>query len=81
MGPWLLIGVMVAMLLGAVYVAFQGWGAHDVDTPLSMDIALVLMVVLTLIVGCGLMALLFYSSRKGHDELPGRSIDPHRDAP
>ena len=73
MGPWILITVLVAIFGGAVWVAYQGWNIHGaVDTPASLDLALVLMVVLTLIVGCGLMALVFYSSRKGYDELPQR---------
>ena len=73
MVPWILITVMVAIFAGAIWVAYVGWNIHGVvDTPASLDLALVLMVVLTLIVGCGLMALVFYSSRKGYDELPQR---------
>ena len=73
MGPWILIAVMVAIFGGAIWVAYQGWNIDGaVETPASLDFALILMVVLTLIVGCGLMALVFYSSRKGYDELPQR---------
>ena len=69
MGTWVLIGAMLAILLGAVYAAYQGWTAHGpMETPVSLDIALALGIVLTLIVGCGLMALVFYSHRKGYDE-------------
>jgi uncharacterized membrane protein YhdT len=74
MGPWILILTMLAMLAGAIWVAYEGWNVHGaVDTPASLDFALVLMVVATLVVGCGLMALVFYSSRKGCDDLPGAS--------
>lgn len=76
MGPWILIAVMLAILAGAIWVAYQGWFLHgDVNTPASLDFALVLMIVMTLIVGCGLMALVFYSSRRGYDELPRRDMD------
>lgn len=69
MGAWVLIGAMLAILAGAIYTAFQGWNAHGpMDTPASLDVALALGAVFTLVVGCGLMALVFYSSRKGFDE-------------
>ena len=73
MGAWLLIGAMLAILAGAIYTAYQGWNAHGaMDTPASLDAALILGTVFTLIVGCGLMALVFYSSRKGYDEPSSR---------
>ena len=49
MGPWILIAVMVAIFGGAIWVAYQGWDIDGaVETPASLDFALVLMVVLTL---------------------------------
>jgi hypothetical protein len=75
MGAWILIGAMLAILAGAIYTAYQGWNAHGpIDTPASLDIALAFGAVFTLIVGCGLMALVFYSSRRGYDEPSRRHL-------
>jgi hypothetical protein len=38
--------------------------------PLSGWLAMILGIVFTLVIGVGLMALVFYSSRKGHDDPP-----------
>jgi uncharacterized membrane protein YhdT len=75
MGAWILIGAMLAILAGAIYTAYEGWNAHGpIETPASLDAALILGTVFTLVVGCGLMALVFYSSRKGYDEPSQRHI-------
>ena len=69
MGAKILIAAMLAMLAGAIYVGYVGWtGGEDPDMPASAYIALMLGTVFSLIVGCGLMALVFYSSRKGYDD-------------
>lgn len=58
----------------AAAVAAHGeWaGQGPVDLPATAYIALGLGVVFTLLLGCGLMALVFFSSRRGHDERAGR---------
>ena len=65
---WLVIAVLCAMLAGAVALGYLGWFSTDHDVPESGYVALVLGVVFSLVVGAGLMALVFYSSRKGYDE-------------
>jgi hypothetical protein len=65
---WLVIAVLCAMLAGAVALGYLGWFSTDHDVPESGYVALVLGVVFSLIVGIGLMALVFYSSRAGYDE-------------
>ena len=73
MGAWILIAVMLALLAAAGIVAYQGWTVHgDVDMPASGYVAMWLGVVFSVVVGAGLMGLVFYSSRKGYDE-------PHRE--
>src|SRR5262245_43912667 len=68
MGAWILIAAMLAMLAGAGYVAYQGWTAVEVpDMPASMYVAMGLGIVFSILVGSGLMALVFYSHRKGFD--------------
>lgn len=58
-------GLLVTVLLGAAYV----WHAMgDVQLSFHGTLALVLGVVASLALGIGLMFLVFYSSRRGHDD-------------
>ena len=69
MKPTLLIAALVAMLAAAGWLAVEGWMLHDeVELPPTAYLAMALGVVFSLVVGVGLMALVFYSSRKGYDE-------------
>jgi Kef-type K+ transport system membrane component KefB len=65
----LIVLFLGAILLASLWFAFAGLSL-DVDLPLEMQIAMGLGIVFSLIVGCGLMALVFYSARKGYDEPP-----------
>ena len=77
MGAWTLIAVMLAILAGAVYVAYQGWTAVEgPDMPASLHVAMWFGIVFSILVGSGLMALLFYSSRKGFDERAAGEREP-----
>ncbi len=61
--------VLLAVTLGwAVYA----WNAIDVEMSVHGYVAMILGIVFSLLVGCGLMALVFYSSRHGYDEPPDR---------
>lgn len=74
MGPAILISVLLAFLGAAFYMAFSGWTAHgDVEMSSHGWIAMVLGIVFSLVIGCGLMALVFISSRRGHDDVANRS--------
>jgi hypothetical protein len=67
----LVIIVLLAFLAGAVFVAHYGWvSAGDVVMPAWGWLMLGLGVFFTILVGGGLMALVFYSSRAGFDEPP-----------
>jgi hypothetical protein len=59
---WLVVAVAACVL------GYLGWTSTDTSVPASGYVALVLGVVFSLVVGVGLMALVFYSSRKGYDE-------------
>jgi hypothetical protein len=64
----LLIAVLLALLGASGWLAFVGWNLEgDVEMPPSAYVAMALGVVFSLVVGIGLMALVFYSSRKGYD--------------
>jgi hypothetical protein len=65
----LLLIVAAAGLVAALFVALQGWlRLEGVTMTVHGWIALTLGVVLSLLLGGGLMALAFYSSRKGYDD-------------
>jgi hypothetical protein len=66
-------GLLIAFLMGflgiSFYFAFQGLSL-DVEVPASGTAMLVAGTVLSIVVGGGLMWLVFYSSRHGYDEPP-----------
>jgi hypothetical protein len=66
-----LVGMLILTLGWAVYV----WNQSS-DSPMDKHgwIALVLGTFFSLLIGCGLMALMFFSSRSGHDD----AADPFR---
>ena len=65
---WLAVAVLAAFLVGAIAYAAYGWNSlSDVSMPLSGWLYMTLGIVVTFAVGAGLMALIFYSSRKGRD--------------
>jgi hypothetical protein len=77
MGAWILIAVMLAMLAGAGYVAYEGWTAVEgPELPASLHVAMWLGIVFSILVGSGLMALLFYSHRKGFDDRAAGGREP-----
>ena len=68
----LVVILLLAILAGAVFVGHYGWvSAGDVVMPAWGWLMLGLGVFFTLLVGGGLMALVFYSSRDDHR--PGNS--------
>jgi hypothetical protein len=68
---------LLAILTAAGWYAARAWIAvSGPPMPANGYIAMTLGIVFSLVVGCGLMALLFYSSRHGYDE-PYRTKDDH----
>ncbi|MGJ4900716.1 hypothetical protein ACQR0V_04045 [Bradyrhizobium sp. HKCCYLS2058] len=78
-GPITIIVALLLILAAAVIFAYQGMTLPGDPMPAGGWIALTLGVVFSLIVGIGLMVLLFYSSRKGYDEPSQFGADDHRD--
>ncbi len=65
----LLILALGAILAAAIHFALQVWASYeDVVISSSGTIFMVMGIVLSLAVGGGLMALVFYSRRKGFDD-------------
>jgi hypothetical protein len=70
-GSWTVLVVLLLLLAGTFAVVYFGWSlANGTDMPASGYVAMAFGVLVSLGVGFGLMALLFYSSRKGYDEPP-----------
>lgn len=69
LGKVLLLGALFAILAGAVAWSAWVWGSMP-STEMGANgiIALVLGILGSLVVGCGLMVLVFYSSRRGYDD-------------
>ena len=67
-GGWIAIIVLAGFLIGGILYAIHGWRAIP-GTPIPPIgwLFLSLGIFFSLLVGGGLMALLFYSSRKGKD--------------
>ena len=66
-GTWLVVAVLLAILALSFVILYIGWGLPD-DTPgTAMStagyVAMTLGIVATLLLGVGLMSLVFYSSR------------------
>ncbi len=65
---WLAIGVLAGFLAVSIWYGIAGWRAlGDVEMSTFGWIALVGGSLITIAVGAGLMALVFYSSRNGMD--------------
>jgi hypothetical protein len=70
-GSWIILTILVLLLAGTVVIAYLGWeSGSGTDVPESGYVAMAFGVLVSLGVGFGLMALIFYSSRKGYDEPP-----------
>ena len=70
LGPWGWFAIVALLILlgGAIWYCIHAWAeVPGVGIPPIGWLFLVLGVVFTFVVGGGLMALLFYSSRKGKD--------------
>jgi hypothetical protein len=79
-GTWLVVAILMVILAAAIGFAYKGLTVHsDLTMPVTGDIALGLGVFFSLLIGIGLMALVFYSSRAGYDNPPQIESD-HSDA-
>lgn len=75
----ILIAALLGLLCLAMIFAYSGLVPHEGTPALGVHgwTAMILGTVFSIIVGGGLMALLFYSSRHGYDEPP--KIDDQRE--
>lgn len=74
-GTILTLTVLAFLLAGSIAFAYFGLREPGRPLPAEVFVALIAGSLLSLAVGVGLMALLFYSHRKGYDE-PPRLLPP-----
>jgi cation transporter-like permease len=68
-GTIIMVAALIAIMIAALWFAASSFTAlSGPPMPPVGYAAMILGVVLSLVVGCGLMALVFYSSRHGYDE-------------
>lgn len=73
----LTVGILIGLLLASSAVGFWVWQElGNVEISRHGWIALTLGAVATFLVGAGLMALVFFSHRRGYDERANRPGDP-----
>jgi hypothetical protein len=75
-GTVVLVAALLGLLAGSVWFAAQSWSFDGPPLPTQGYIAMTLGVVFSVVIGCGLMALVFYSNRYGYDERSNR--DQHQ---
>ena len=74
------IGIAAIALIGACLGSVYVWEKMgQVELGLHGWVALIAGAFGTIVLGCGLMALSFYSSRSGHDEDAWTDPEKHRD--
>ena len=73
-GTWIVVTVLMLLLVASGVIGYLGWTIGDADVPTYGYVAMVFGVIFSLAFGVGLMALVFYSSRKGYDE-PAKLIE------
>jgi hypothetical protein len=62
------VAALIAILVAAVVFMVASMNRFSAaEVPTSGSVAMWLGIIFSLIVGCGLMALVFYSSRRGYD--------------
>jgi TRAP-type C4-dicarboxylate transport system permease small subunit len=68
-GSFVLVAIVLIVLVGTIIGSYSQWSS-DAEVSLGADgwIAMLLGTVFTLVIGCGLMALVFYSHHKGYDD-------------
>ncbi|SED18602.1 hypothetical protein [Bradyrhizobium erythrophlei] len=75
-GQAAILVTLVLLLALTVVLAATGWNsAESVQMTSAGWLAMGFGIFFSLLIGCGLMALMFYSSRSGYDE----AADPFRD--
>ena len=69
LGVIALLTALLGMLAGSIWYAYGLWNAVETaELPTELYVALAGGVIFSIVIGSGLMALVFYSSRYGYDD-------------
>lgn len=69
MKPWIIVAILLALLGVAAWAGYRMWTMlAGVEMTGHGWFAMILGILFSILVGGGLMALVFYSSRHGYDE-------------
>ena len=80
LGSLALLVPLLAILVASVGFAVHGWTAIEGPAmPVAGYVAMAAGIIVTLIVGVGLMSLVFYSRRHGYDDAADRGYKDGRD--
>ena len=80
LGTIALMVPLLAILLASVWFAAQGWmSVEGPAIPLAGYLAMAAGIIVTLLVGIGLMSLVFYSRRHGYDDAADRGRSDRKD--
>jgi hypothetical protein len=75
-GTIALVATLLGLLAGSMWFAVHTWmSVEGPPMPTAGYIAMTLGVIFSVVIGSGLMGLIFYSSRHGYDE-PSREVPP-----
>src|SRR5271154_3292806 len=75
-GTIALVAALLGMLAASIWFAVHTWmSVEGPPMPTAGYVAMTLGVVFSIVIGSGLMALIFYSSRHGYDE-PAHDVPP-----
>jgi hypothetical protein len=73
LGIGALVTALFALLGGALWWAYDVWTSLEAaDMPAGIYVAMTFGILFSLLIGVGLMALVFYSNRAGYDERAAR---------
>jgi hypothetical protein len=68
-GSYAIITILLGLLIWASVLAGKGWSsAVGTEVPLAEYVAMAIGILFSMLLGVGLMALVFYSGRAGYDE-------------
>jgi hypothetical protein len=72
-GSIFVLAPLLAILIVSIWFAVDGWnGIEGPAMPVAGYVAMSVGIIITLIVGVGLMSLVFYSRRHGYDDAADR---------
>ena len=70
MSKWLVTAMLLGLVIATIWVSYDLWIMVVATVPAFVWLLLAIGGVLSIVLGGGLMALVFYSNRMGYDEPP-----------